>query len=303
MKRSSSLSVVASLALFTSAATPACAQVFINELMANAPGGDSGLEYFELRGPSEFSLTGYFLLSLEGQGNGRGDINQFFDFTGVDIGANGYLIGLQNGSPYPPLLGSTVLQNTTGNGWGQVNGAGSSVGHSSDGAQTDIENSASTILLINIGSGVAPTLSTDLDTNNDGALDLPQGWSVVDSVGLLDGVGALETDISYGAITFRIGGVGGSLSGNVIDLPTTGTSLYVGRKGVSTGSSENDWFGAIPSGSAGNYTFGSATDSFFEGMAMSDMQFGGLNPVPEPSSLTLLLAGVGLVASRFRVRR
>src|SRR6185503_5350657 len=197
------------LGVLALAASVAHGQVYINEVLANPVGSDStatvGLESFELRGTAGMSLAGYYLLSLEGQGTGggRADVNQFFDLGAFSIGANGFLFARQFGSPYTSVQpGATVVANTTGQGWGQVNGGGSTAGHSSDGAQFDLENSATTILLINIGSGAAPTLSTDLDTGvEDGLLDLPADWTVVDSVGIMDGVSALASDFSYGAIT------------------------------------------------------------------------------------------------------
>lgn len=274
------------------------AQVYLNEMLANPPGGDGSFEYFELRGTPSLSLSGYYLLSLEGEGStGRGDVNQFFNLGSFALGANGYLVAFQSNSPYAPTVaGATVIQNSGSAGWGQANTAlGSSVGHSSDGTQTDLENSATTILLANIGIGSAPTLSLDMDTDNDGLLDLPAGWSIVDSVGLLDGVGAAPTNFSYGVITFRVGGVGGSAYGNIVDVPGSGSSLYVGRKGESTGSTADDWFGSILSGSGGSFTFSSPTDSSYAGQSISTMNFGGPNPVPEPTTFVLLGLGLGAV--------
>jgi hypothetical protein len=290
--------------LFTTLSVWACfacaanAQVRINEYFANAPGADTGNEYFELRGTPGLSLSGYYLLSLEGQGTtGRGDINQFFDLGAFSLGANGYLFGQQLGSLYAPIAGgATVLSNSIGSGWGQANAGGSSVGHSSDGTQVDLENSATTALLINVGAGAAPTLTSDLDADDDGVLDLPAGWSVVDSVGVLDGVSGAATDFSYGAVTLRAGVLGTNVLGNVIDVPAgTGTGFYVGRIGDSTGSTADDWFGAIVNGTAADplhFTLTSASDPRFVGKLIPDMGFGGTNPVPEPTTIGLL--GLGL---------
>lgn len=277
------------------------AAVYINEVLPNAPGGDTGNEYFELRGTPNMSLAGYYLLSLEGEGGaGRGDINQFFDLGAFSLGANGYLFARQAGSQYLATdPEATVIENTIGTGWGQANagGVGSSVGHYSDAAQVDFENGATTIMLITIGTGIAPTNTLDLDTNNDGFLDLPEGWTVVDSVGIMDGAtpAGAPTNFSYGAITFRVpGGTGGAywgtnVSGNVIDIPgpvtTTAGTFHVGRKGESTGSTSNDWVGSIVDGAAAsplNFYFYSSSDPSYTGMRLSDMVYGGTNASTAP---------------------
>jgi hypothetical protein len=282
------------------------AQVYINEFLANPIGADGGNEYFELRGSPGFSLAGHYLLSLEGQiggsGTNAGDINQFFDLGTFSLGANGYLFGRQAGSPYLSVeAGATLLANSTGAGWGQANGGGSDVGHSSDGTQTDLENSATTILLINIGSGSAPILTLDMDSDDDGVLELPIGWTIVDSVGIMDGVTALATDKSYGAITLRLGGVGSAASGTIVDVPGSGTGFYVGRIGESTGSTAADWFGSVVTGSGGNFVLSSASDPSFTGKNIADMVFGGTNPIPEPTTLGLM--GLGVVAFLVARRR
>jgi hypothetical protein len=289
-------------------------QVWINEVLTNPNGSDStattGNEHFELRGTPNLSLAGYYLLSLEGQGASAGDVNQFFDLGTFSLGANGYLFARQNFSLYTPTApGATVIQNTAGQGWG-LTGA-STAGHSGDGTQVDLENSATTVLLINIGSGGAPTLATDLDTDNNGLLDLPAGWTVADSVGIMDAATPLATDISYGAITFRAAYPAGnylgvSAYGNIIDVPgappTSSGAFYVGRKGESTGSTADDWFGANLTGSASdplNITFASASDPFYQGKVLPDMIFGGVNPIPEPGTLALIgLGGLALFLRR-----
>jgi hypothetical protein len=117
----------------------------------------------------------------------------------------------------------------------------------------------------------------------------------------MDGVGALATDKSYGAITLRLGGVGSAASGTIVDVPGSGTGFYVGRIGESTGSSAADWFGSVVTGSGGNFVLSSASDPSFTGKNIADMVFGGTNPIPEPTTLGLM--GLGVVAFLVARRR
>ena len=83
------------------AGVASASEVYINEVLPNTPGSDTGNEYFELRGTPNLPLTGYYLISVEGQGTGtpgKGDINQFFDLSAFSLGANGYLFARQAGS-------------------------------------------------------------------------------------------------------------------------------------------------------------------------------------------------------------
>jgi len=270
------------------------AQVWISEVLPNAPGADTGNEHFELHGTPGLSLSNYYLISLEGQGGAKGDVNQFFDLGAFSLGANGYLFARQAGSRFDPVQpGAALVENTIGTGWGQVNGIGSTTGHSSDAAQADVENSATTILLVSIGTGQPPTIALDMDIENDGLLDVPEGWTVVDSVGIMDGANALSTDASYGVITFRAPDtnnnyVGTCAYGNIIDVPgpltTTAGTFYVGRKGNTTGSTANDWMGSILQGAAGSplaFYFYSPSDPAYSGRLVSDMVFGGTNAAPD----------------------
>ena len=303
--------IIPSLAVLATLASATHAQVWINEALTNPNGSDTGNEYFELRGTPSFSLSGYYLLSVEGGGTtARGDINQFFDLGTFAIGANGFLFAQQSGSPYTATApGAAVIQNTVGTGWG-LTGA-STVGHNGDGTQVDLENGSTTLLLISRGVGAAPTLTDDLDSDDNGLLELPAGWSIVDSVGIIDGAATqAATDFSYGAITLRVGGTatGSSANGNIVDVPgtppTTAGAFYVGRKGDSTGSTADDWFGAILNGSATdplNITFASTSDAFYQGKITRDMAYGGANAVPEPGTLALLgLACLGAFLHRKR---
>ncbi|HOX59929.1 MAG TPA: hypothetical protein P5205_21785 [Candidatus Paceibacterota bacterium] len=299
MKRTlTSLAILAVLAGAANAAGP----VYINEVLPNGPGSDTGNEHFELRGPPNMALTGYYLIGVDGNGGTApadwGDINQFFDLGAFSLGANGYLFAKQASSPFvvnDPQ--TTVIQNTGGTAWGTA--AGSTVGHRGDGDTTALENGPVTYLLVHIGSGSPPTLTLDLDTDNNGILELPAGWTVADSVGTSDGTTATSTDLLYGAINFRapyygtgMDGTyyGGSAYGNVIDVPppaypTSGGTFHIARKGTSTGTNSTDWVGTVIEGAAASpLAFYSLTssDASYTGMPLVDFVHGGENPGPAP---------------------
>ena len=293
------LTSIAALLLVASAAN-AADSVYINEVLPNSPGSDTGNEYFELRGTPNMSLAGYYLLNLEGQGAtttpGRGDVNQFWNLSSFSLGANGYLFARQTGSAYTVADANTTVVTSDGGGWQSTFDF-----YHGDGTQADFENGPNTVLLIKVESGYTPPAYTggqatdDLDTNNDGFLDLPAGWTVVDSVGYMDGTDASASVCSYAAITFRAPNPSGVYQGicpaygNIIDVPgpltTTAGTFYVGRKAESTGSTTNDWVGTIVDGAAGtplNFVFKSASDLGFNGSKLQDMVYGGLNLTPAP---------------------
>ena len=142
-----------------------------------------------------------------------------------------------------------------------------------------------------------PDLSLDLDTDDNGVIELPAGWSILDSIGVTDAA----TDVSYGAITFRANGMG-TATGTIIDLAYGTGSYYLGRKGDSTGSTSEDWVEASVSGTAPGFTFHATdvTDGSFAGRPLADMGLGSANIVPEPSTYVLGLLGLATV---FALRR
>lgn len=286
--------------LFTATFALACAtssqaQVFLNELLFNPPGTDGPNEYFEIRGAAGASLSGIYLVGVEGDsGGGPGDIQSIFNLTSQSLGANGFLALGQKNTPYTFNAAATSLVNSgSGAGWG--NGASSSVGFSADGTGTDFENTSLTFMLVKIGTGSAPSLALDLDSDNNGTLDaMPAEWTILDSIGILDG-GA--TDIAYGMFNFSQNGAG-ITPNNPVNL--TFTPDYVGRIGNSTGSTPSDWIGAELAGTVPNWTIGNSSDPVFTGFAVDT--FGSPNPVPEPHEYALV-AGLGLLGFALWRRR
>ncbi|MBD2682122.1 MULTISPECIES: DUF4347 domain-containing protein [Nostoc] len=232
--------------------------ILINEILFDPPGTDSPKEYIELRGtPGAILAPGTYLVGIEGDsGTTSGAVQDIFDLSGKQFGSNGLLVLLQKGNTYAVNPNANVVTNTgTGAGWG--NGASSSIGHS--GGATDIENGSVSFLLIQ--STTKPTLSNDIDSNNDGIADgtVYSNWTVLDSVSVLDGG---TTDKAYGSIVFRKGSVGSApTNATVVDTSFTVAAGYVGRSGNTIGSAASDWVASVITGTAPNLSLGNATNT------------------------------------------
>ncbi len=272
--RKRKLTVAAAAALGVAiVAAPAGAGLFINEVFWDAPTNpaDATHEYIELRGTPCLSLANHYLIFVEAENNefnngGAGLIENIFNLNDFSLGANGYLALRQRSNPNAVFADYTVhpkatdLRNT-GATAGFGSGAGSTIGASNitnqGVANGQIENGGWTAMLIrNDGDPVtnAPTLNFDLDIGNDG-LDVStgrDGWTVLDSIGIL--AEGLESEFgrTYGKMNFLF-----DVSADIPDFDPTahiepGTNYeaiswpeleaeYVGRWGNSTGSLPADW--------------------------------------------------------------
>ncbi len=127
------------------------AELWINELLFNPAGDDAPLEDVELRGTPNLELpTTLSLVAIEGDAGGNpGTIQNLFDLSGHRLGGNGFLVLLQQDSPYLGLVApaARVLINAGEEpGWG--NGLAGTVGHQGENGQTDLENPSATFLLV-----------------------------------------------------------------------------------------------------------------------------------------------------------
>ncbi len=231
--------------------------ILINEILFSTSANN---EYIELRGtPGAILAAGTYLVGVEGDSgtSNPGDIQNIFNLSGKQFDSNGFLVLLQKGNNHLTKTGANVLTNTgSGSGWG--NGASSSIGHSGDtGTTTNIENGSVSFLLIQ--STTAPTLSNDIDSNNDGVADgaVYSNWTVLDSVAALDGG---TTDIAYSSIVFR-NNAKGIVPTNATVVDTSFIAGYVGRSGNTTGSTVSDWVASLTSGTAPNFTLGNVGDT------------------------------------------
>ena len=280
------------------------AQIYINEIFFNPPSSDAPNEYIELRGTPGLTVgAGNYLLFLEGDatastvaGARPGDIHGLFDLSSKTFGSNGYMVLRQNSSPYT-VNGNASTYTGTSAGWGGLGFNSSATGAG------DIENPSFTAMIVNIGSGIAPIWGSQLDANNDGNLELPTGWSILDSIGVGD---TGTTDRLYGAVNFS-GAASGTVTSNggLLQYLNFSEVEYLARVGESTGNTLLDWAVA----DIGFNAPGTIVDSIVNGPdSTSGVQeswnlapgvrivdtLGSANPIPEPSSATLL--GLGFLA-------
>jgi tripartite-type tricarboxylate transporter receptor subunit TctC len=226
--------------------------MYINELLFNPPGADAPNEYIEIRGPANTTIpVGTYLVAIEGDAaDNPGDVQTIINLSGLSFGSNGFLVLLQNGNTYTTDAGATVLTSTTA-GFGGLPGAI----FQADGGATDIEDASVTFMLIQ--TGAAPSLTDDIDVNDDGTTDgfVFAGWNVRDSISVVNGSANAR---AYGAISFAAGS-GTGISGEILVgfVPS-----YVGRIGDSTGSTSADWVASgVLGGPAPNWTLGTAGET------------------------------------------
>ncbi|MCL4207830.1 MAG: hypothetical protein KJ000_35540, partial [Pirellulaceae bacterium] len=220
--------------------------LWINEVLIDVPGSDTGYEYIELRGtPDGVIPAGVYFLSIEGDSGGtQGYVDHVFDLGGMTFGSNGFLVLLQAGHPYTPDPNSSVVV-ATGSGWGT----------SFSSRTNDLENGSNSFLLIS--SATPPVANQDVDSAKNGTLDgAALNWTILDSVGILDGG---ISDTAYGAVNFSNNGSGVSAMGPVVNLALSNGGLgftpdLVARYGDTTGSTAADWVGSDVTGTSPIWT-------------------------------------------------
>ena len=127
-----------------------------------------------------------------------------------------------------------------------------------------------------IQSATAPAIGSDIDADDNGVPDGPvyAGWTILDSVGILDADGL--GDIAYGAINFRRNPAA-TASGVIVSISFNPD--YVGRTGNTTGSAASDWVASSSlGGTAPNWTLGSSANT-----APSSLAGAALNHIGGPN--------------------
>ena len=206
-----------SVALAAPGRAGADAAIRISEILVNPLGADRGQEFVEISGPPNASLSGMWLVVLEGDATAfssvqKGRIDNALNLGAHSIGESGLLllrdgIGIIDCDPGPDVAGPlsttrTVIFPSSATQSGFGNG---SVG---------LENSSSTFLLV---TGFAGSVGQDLDTDNDGTLDVQPWDSVVDSVSVINSsTGPIALAVGYAP---QFGGVIMSALATGFDIP------------------------------------------------------------------------------------
>jgi methionine-rich copper-binding protein CopC len=277
--------------------------IYINEVLFNPPGTDAPNEYIELRGLASSTIpAGTYFVAIEGDADNPGDVKTIINLSGLTFGTNGFLVLLQMSNTYVPAAGATVVTSTTV-GFGGLPGSR----WSADASATDLPDASTTFMLIQ--TGVAPTLTDDFDSANDGGFDgaVYPGWSVRDSISAMNGSANAQ---AYGAFSFRNTAGSGTGQGGEVIVPFIPS--YVGRNCNSTGSTAADWVASgVLGGAAPNWTLGSAGEtepSGFAGKALNHIgsenfaNVGPTNSVPgaqvmnEDTTLTFNAGNANLIS-------
>ena len=248
--------------------------VVLNEIYVNPPDADDSREYIELRSsaPNE-ALTDLWVLEIEGDGASAGVIDAVQNLGSLSTGSNGLLALGQNYTTSTPWTfdAGTNVADLTG---------------------TTMENGSLTFLLV---EGFTGSNGTDLDTDNDGVLDITPWTSTVDSVGWTDGG---SSDAVYSAASLVQSGVPDAASRFVDDSTASSAAAWFHGDVVGTGlavdysitaSSANLPSGAIITPGDTNYSTGSTP------AGITLVESGGSTDVVEGSgsdSYTLVLDSV-----------
>ena len=172
MRRRISFPLVAVLALLVALlpALPAVADgdILINEVRIDQPGADLD-EYFELVGPASASLDGLTYLVIGDGTGGSGVVEEVTDLTGMSLGADGFFVAAESTFSF----GSDLV------------------------TDLNFENSDNvTHLLVR---GFTGSNGEDLDTDDDGVLDVTPWSELVDLVALvLEENPPSSTEFHYG---------------------------------------------------------------------------------------------------------
>ncbi len=225
----------------------------INEVHFSPLFGDAAKhQYIELRGDSLASMNAGTYLVVISSSDGvvdLGDVHSIFDLSNQQFGANGMLVLTQSSSNFTIDPAARVLTGTNG-----FLGMPGNIFSADSGIYSSyIRNGSNTYLLIE--SAIPPSLSNDIDSNDDG---VPDGaylnWTILDGFTVFPWVESVWPQKAYAPIVFQDDGVGTGMPGAT--LVVTEALAYVGRIGQSTGYAANDWLaGNTTEVTSGSWSF------------------------------------------------
>lgn len=229
----------------------------LNEIVSGLPtGADNPNEYVEIRGNAATSTDHVYLVFTDASGQIGSSSSDIVDLTGSAIGSNGYMVVLDGqNDPYDIDSAATVR----------------------DVAGFDLRDSSYTAMLVYVTPevGTAPVAAQDLDTGNDGLDALPTGWTVLDSVSVLNGdLG----ERGYGAVAFSADSDGLVEAGVPLINAGLADINQVMRIGVTTGSTAADWVAFDLADMAPSLSVEGTTSNSYALSSVVTDHVGSLNP-------------------------
>jgi hypothetical protein len=251
------VSLTLAVSTLVAAAANAGTGVYFSELFINPPGTDNTQEAVEIYGTANATLAGYWLLAIDGDGTSAGVVDVVRDLGTITLGTNGLALLRDSAlviSPAPDAATTLVVADFA----------------------PDIENGSNTYVL---GFGTPVAVGTDLDTNDDGTLDLATGLTVVDAVSFVEndtGVNAAYADDLGGAVLGPY--VGPTPAAHT---PDSATRIF-NADGSPCSWAEGDVIGTNPGGPY-DYEFITGEVSGFDihGITAMGLTLGSLNVVPD----------------------
>ena len=197
--------------------SPTGGHLLLNEFWINSPGNDPPYEYAELIGDANIGMGSLYFVTIEGLvGEREGSAEKVVDIGAYFNGANGFSLITPDAADF----GFHVPTGTT-----QIDRLGS-IGQENLASQND---STTYMLLYSPFTDLTQT-EFDYDWDNDGALELPLGVQIVDSVGVR--TFGIEDQL-YGPATNRV-------SFAVTDPDVDAISRFRGNTQTNRGTA---WFG------------------------------------------------------------
>ena len=210
---------------------------YINEVHFSPLFGDASKhQYVELRGDALTTMNAGTYLVVINSADGvteLGDIHSIFNLSNQEFGSNGMLVLLQSASNFTVDPAARVLKGTDG-----FVGMPGNIFSGDASNSKQMRNGSNTYLLIE--SAVPPSLSNDIDSNDDGTPDGAYlNWTILDGFTAFPWVENVWPQKAYAPIVFQEDGVGSGMPGAT--LVRTEDLAYVSRIGLSTGYAANDW--------------------------------------------------------------